>query len=368
MTKKIRTIKEFAYKAIFNFGEITKGNRLESMPGDNRFFRYNKNGELVEEGYFTRKSNFECSELYRICEENEQGQIVLEASYVGNMLLDINPHTIIKNTYNNRGKLIKSLTYKKDKSNFSEDSLAILDSEGNITPPKTDLPDPILVERTINKYDDDNNLIESREFDRKEHLIYKETWVYDNKGLLIERTEYETEEEIDTKYVYTYDDGQFDDKIRLLGIKHYNSNNILIGETFCIHDDQGRIIDYKVCNDNGIIVDRSLFNYYDDGDSQEVHYLDSDGNIDHKMVYKYNLNNSLLEEGVYNPDGSLYSRHSNIFDEKERIIESRWVEFAEEFVYTSSKYKYDENGNWIRCIEFEKEIPVKIIEREIEYY
>jgi hypothetical protein len=368
MNAKIKSIKKFSYQAVFNFGEIIKGNRLESIPGDNMFKRYNENGELVKEGYFTRLSNFESPELFRICEQNEQGQIILDASYLGNQLLDIDPQTIIKNSYNKQGKLIESFTYKIDKSNSNDDWLATLDDEGNVTPPtRRDLADLILKQKTVNKYDN-NKLIESKEYDEAGNLTYKETWAYNSKGHQIERIEYETEEEIDTKYVYIYDDGKFDGKIRLLEIREYNSKNTPKGKTLFIYDKRGRRNEVKGYNEKDILVDLNLYKYNEYGSSQEVHYLDSDGNLDYKMIYKYNLKGSLLEEGGYNPDGGLYSKESNSYNENENLIESRCIEFDEDFVYTSEKYKYDQFNNWIQCIKFNKDIPVKIIEQEIDYF
>lgn len=365
VTPKIKTIKQFSYLAFFNFGEIIKGNRVDTFHEDNTYEFYNRKGEIMEEGYFKKTSSFQCPEIFHFCKENEKGQIIWEYNY-GNDLFGSCPQSVINNSYNNQGKETEKKIYKID--NNISDWIDAVDMDGNIPPVTMTQLNPILEKREEKKYDQIGNATESKHYDENENLTYKESWIYNTKGYLIERVEYLIGGEIDTIFIYIYDESSPDNIIRLIEIRNYDFENISKGKTLFIYDNQGRRIEVKGYNENGIIVNLNLYKYHDYGMSQEVYYLDSDGNLDHKMIYKYNLNNYLIEEGVYNPDGSLYSRDSNIYDVKERLIESRWIEFAQEFVYTSEKYEYDEFNNWIRCIEFDKEVPVKITERELEYF
>jgi len=83
--------------------------------------------------------------------------------------------------------------------------------------------------------------------------------------------------------------------------------------------------------------------YDEKGNQIEGNRYDSDGSLNWRYTYKYDEKGNLIEWNRYDSDGSLYTQ---------------WT----------YKYEFDEQGNWIKRVEFENEIPQFILIREYEYY
>ena len=135
-----------------------------------------------------------------------------------------------------------------------------------------------------------------------------------------------------------------------------------------VRDELGRIIEVQDYNQKGKLINTDTTKYTPTGSTVIVNYGSEGDEGHHYMLHRYDTKDNLLEEGVYNPDGSVYSQRTNIYNEIGNLIEERWIEFADEFVYTSTKYEYDKYNNWIKQIDFVKDIPEYIIEREIECF
>jgi len=85
-----------------------------------------------------------------------------------------------------------------------------------------------------------------------------------------------------------------------------------------------------------------------------------------KYTYKYDENGNKIIDS-YNSDGNLECRR--IFDKKENYIEYTTYNSDGSLDNNStSKYDYDEKGNWIKMTSYEKGIAFSIKERKYEYY
>lgn len=83
--------------------------------------------------------------------------------------------------------------------------------------------------------------------------------------------------------------------------------------------------------------------YDDKGNRIEINAYNASGVVESKGTWKYDEKNNPIEENWYNKEGILNSSH--IFN-----------------------YVYDQQGNWIKKTEFEKNIQKKSILREIIYF
>ena len=99
----------------------------------------------------------------------------------------------------------------------------------------------------------------------------------------------------------------------------------------------------------------------------ETRRLTKDNDLLEHLKYHYDDNGNLLERVFLSQD--YFHKVVELYDNKRNIIEK--ITYASEHQiekHQKNEYIFDEYGNWIRRIQFEDNIPVKIIERVIEYY
>jgi hypothetical protein len=109
--------------------------------------------------------------------------------------------------------------------------------------------------------------------------------------------------------------------------------------------------------------------YDEKGNQIEETYYGSSGSLNWRLTYKYDEKGNQIEKNSYESDGSLDWRVTFKYDEKGNQIEKNSYEsdgsLDTQWTY---KYEFDEQGNWIKRVEFENEIPQFILIREYEYY
>ena len=140
---KVKSIKETPYEAVEKFGQIEKGDMLNTY--FTIFTIYNKKGNTIEE-----------------------------------------------NDYNSDGSLFSKFTYKYDeKGNIIEKN--DYDSDGSLN------------YKTTYKYDEKGNMIEANFYNSDGSLSFKLTYKYDEKGNMIEATYYNSDGRLDSKTTYKYE-------------------------------------------------------------------------------------------------------------------------------------------------------------------
>jgi hypothetical protein len=139
----------------------------------------------------------------------------------------------------------------------------------------------------------------------------------------------------------------------------------------------------------------ATFKYNTSGKKIEKRWRDTNNEMDHLATFKYDKNGNNIEKRWSETDGSLIKKEIYLFDENgnktaEEIIsiedtssERRTFSFdnrhnvIEEMRYSSDdsiprrySYKYlefDKEGNWLKRMQYQKNIPLTITVRLIEY-
>ncbi len=173
---------------------------------------------------------------------------------------------------------------------------------------------------------------------------------------------------------------------------------------YIIHrfDQYNNLVQFISYDKNDIVIDsinykniKSDIIYDSFGNKTEEINYNIDGVKDGKQTYKYNKNQQLIEAISYNNDNrDIYKTtikyhvnknilETSLFTESPQFVETETivkngVEYTEETTWTTEEmtlemkitytYKYDIKGNWIQKVVFENDLPLKIMEREIEYY
>ncbi|MBP1645434.1 MAG: hypothetical protein H6Q16_1009 [Bacteroidetes bacterium] len=111
-----------------------------------------------------------------------------------------------------------------------------------------------------------------------------------------------------------------------------------------IRDTNGQMIVWERYNKLGNFNSKLVYTLDENGNRIKEEYFDKEGNKENETIYFYNSENDVITETDYD-------------------VKSK---------YTNSKiysYKYDDNFNWIKRIEYKKDMSIEYItKRKIEYY
>jgi len=194
-------------------------------------------------------------------------------------------------------------------------------------------------------YDDDNKLLEIKEFLNSENDCSRETdiYKYDNNGQLIEVDQYNMNGYLSTKWVFEhFNEGKLK--------KSYHYANGFLHMSFLYNfDENGNPLEVIIYNGDGKLLDRTTYKF----DTkcfklEKIIYCQWDSSIiQEKDTYKYN------------DDGNLIEHKSYRFDIEEDT-KNNWN--------ISYKYEFDKNNNWIKKIQFSNGFPIYIFERKITYF
>lgn len=225
----------------------------------------------------------------------------------------------------------------------------------------------------------------------EEHQFVK----FNKEGIKTEDNYYDTNNKFMGNAVYYnypeefYNETIFTDSIGKISgyeIHEFDQHNNLV--KFTSYDKNDMVIDSM--NYKNI---KSDIKYDSFGNKTEEINFNLDGVKDGKQIYKYNEKQQLIEAISYNNENRASYKITNKYDDNKNILETSFftespllvdteviikngVEYTEETIWTTEEmtlenivtYKYDIKGNWIKKVEFENDLPLKIIEREIEYY
>ena len=191
-------------------------------------------------------------------------------------------------------------------------------------------------------YDSQNNLIQNYIYDSYGDLDKKIIYKNDNKGNKIEELIYDENDSLIKKYTYVYDlRGNLKKEFE------YNPQGLKSKKTYK-YDLKGNLKKEKFYRSNGELDGKYIYKYDSQGKVIAKYWFTTKVwltlKLTYKNTYKYNSQGDLIEEILYKNDGSIENKRSY-------------------------EYEYDNQGNWIRAIEYDtKEKPQYIIIRKIEYY
>lgn len=224
----------------------------------------------------------------------------------------------------------------------------------------------------------------------KGKLIDRELTIYNQQGNILEDIMFFKGKESKSgkrndKYIYIYDkDG------KLLKIERYDSDNEYINTTDYYYDHKGNIIiiemkslDHKVlykwdnddnlvekahCNLEELNCSRTLYKYDEKGNILEEIDYDLDSKFQEKYQYEYDsLGNRILTE-VYDSNMDLTIKWFDKYDELRNLIERKTFKKSDSILTIQNKYEFDEQMNWVTCKTYSNNVLKTIVEREIKYY
>lgn len=248
------------------------------------------------------------------------------------------------------------------------------------------------VNYTYNIY---NNLIESKWNDKEGVLIKLYAFTYDSLQNLVEYKEYNSDGILIEKFNYHYDEfGKETERIKtrsgghidLREISKYSRKGYLKEKKlFSMYGNDVSAEEKKTYfyNRNGNV--KTIFDYNNVDEDREyistitnLKYNSKEGisqkkinKSESKVIYKYDDNGNnyeIIYSQENNYSSEILQKQINKFDDYGNITE---VKIYQNNILNRNilfEYTYDKENNWIKKIEYNNKIPIKVLEREIKYY
>jgi len=219
--------------------------------------------------------------------------------------------------------------------------------------------------KIINKYIDNQRILESNWFRGDGSLMEREVYHYDEEGLLIGKEYYDSDGALDYKYtieIEYWSNGkkrkeswlgsnqafikvlQFDENENEVENLWFDSQVLQKERNQYTYDDNNHLIIHEKYNSDDLLTEKFIFVVNDAGDVLEEDRFKSGVFVIEKEVYEFNEKGEKIERLIYDSDGKLkvkdtfkYGRNGNV--EELRSFDPRGVQ---KYLIT---YKYDNSGN-----------------------
>lgn len=264
---------------------------------------------------------------------------------------------------------------------ISEFSYEAIDKFGVISKGKKIRESPFEIDKYI-LFNEVGNQVEEDHYNSEGNLFLTYTFEYDDKGNQVEWNTHYSASNLDEKLIYKYDS-----KGRKIEMIKYNSSGSLDVKCTYKYDEQGNLIDWNTFNEFG-------YKYDEQGNVIDWNAFNEFGKLINKTIYKYDDIGNQIEMKWYDSDGNILARHTYNYDDKGNKIEVNWHtptafiprfiykydyhrNIIEEYIYNSEgsldlkksyEYEYDNKSNWIKKIVYIDNFPAYILERKIVYY
>lgn len=207
-------------------------------------------------------------------------------------------------------------------------------------------------------------LIEEINFEPNGSLSYRISYKYDNTGNILEETFYNSASNVwARRETYKYDNKN--NKIEWID---YLSDGTISLRSTHKYNEGGNEIEQNRYSSDGSLLDKWIFKHDEKGNVIELYDYEPDGSLDRTFLKQYDEKGNKIEVSIYR-FGKLISKETWIYDEKGNIIDQTELgpngSLIQKYTY---KNEFDNNGNWIKQISYEYDIPLYVIEREIVYY
>lgn len=275
------------------------------------------------------------------------------------------------NDFNLKGKIksVKQISYKAVLQNdtilknkresdpdFENDFFVVFDVKGNKLEMISYSSENFILNNYKYKYDINNNLILKQDLLLDCNHIFK----YENKLVIEERiVNNEDSSQIGkTTYLYTKDNK--------LKEELYVDDISSIKRFFKYKN--GKLIEEKVYIDEKNF-QTILFRYEDEKGVTEIHFVNSNKELEEKQVKKVDEKNNVILLSSYDINNFLISKYTYEFDARNNIISIKKF-FKDDSLITHwvIKYSYDKEGNWVKQIRYQDNVPAYIIERDVLYF
>lgn len=304
---KVKSYTEISYEAKDHFGNIEKGKRKRRLEYEDDFQKkYDQYGNLIEYNEYNSDSSLKYKSIYKYEENNKR---------------------IEDNTYNPDGSLVRRDIYRYSKT-------------GKRTIERSTSYGKTPYNSTISKYEKNGNQIEVKYYNKDGIEILFNTYLYDEYGNMTE----------EKRFV------------------HFNGALSFSNHLNYKYDNQGNQIEWSSYDSSGNLTSK-VKSKYDKNKIIEEEYSDGE-----KRIYIYDDRGNQIEmTRDLNNFGLGFVKFFYTYDKygnkiREEQSQSNNEDYKVWNFANTYEYVYDENGNWIKKVEFIRGKAESIIEREFEYY
>ncbi len=210
------------------------------------------------------------------------------------------------------------------------------------------------------------------------------TFFFNEKGNIIEKHLYQTDNEWQKKICNndgntiescTYKDGnlkssslfKYNEQGKLT--EHLNTYDGKKSTTVWVYDKNNALIEYYSVNEENKTTSKQTFVNDENGHKIEQYIYDADGNIERSLFYKNNKWGHIIETNEFDKNNNLTKSEKTkaVYDENGKLISFDGQPYIDRKANETFEFEYDQQGNWIRKIEFYNAIPIGVYFREITY-
>lgn len=355
-TYKIKPIEVLKYK--YNSeARVSEKTATYEFSQDNMkwTYRYDSRGNKISESKFDWKQKFVQRVTYNY---NKDNLLVLYGHTFANNSED-NVKTIYKYSYLNQ--IVEEINFRHEKVEIKQYSY---NEKGEKTSTKI-FENGILIKEILN-YDEGYHT-ETISFNIKGEVSSKKTIKLNSQGLIAIDEVKSLRGELISRFEYEYDSSNLKIQSRYFETKsdtiyskttNYNYNNKeLISESW--FDSEGK---------SGFVKNEFGFNFWN---TVLFDWYDFILGVDTTKYVSYTLtaNGQTTKSTYHKSDRRLFSFQTYKFDKKGFLKQEQHFNSIAQLIRTF-KYTNDSKGNWTKMVTYigGKQIPNRIVEREIEYY
>jgi hypothetical protein len=216
----------------------------------------------------------------------------------------------------------------------------------------------------ISEYDNAGRLLETNDFHHKK-LLTRHTYKYNERGECVLENDLNPDGTLKSKKLYKYDPNGYKTESE----EWSGNGSFLVRHTYQ-YNAMGKVIEDREYKQDGVEKYSKITTEYDsEGNVTGVKQYAENG----KILYagKMDKYGNHLSDIGYNPDGSVHDKITADYkyDEYGNEIEEL-LNYGDGSAPARSTYKYvyDMDLNWIKKTVWEDGKPVRVTEREIDYY
>ena len=202
----------------------------------------------------------------------------------------------------------------------------------------------------------------------KEEIIIEEErefrieYKYNRRNNLLTKSTFNQKGELEEKVNYTYNK-----KGQRIKKRYYDSVGENEGIEEISYDEDGRMLEIKQYW-NGAFDWKQVFEYKKE--STKPFYrkeYDNEGKLDKKVTISYDDLGRVIKESIYFPVSKSRDVNTMKYNERGDQVIFKIKRKRKTVVNQKFKYEYDDKGNWIKKIEYEKHIPKYVTVRKVFY-
>lgn len=223
------------------------------------------------------------------------------------------------------------------------------------------------IQRIYRLFNEEGNIIEYHDTQRNSSWQYytaTSTYSYDNKGRLHRyvtlNPQYDSEEEVITYY-----------KLNNKKDKEIHFYNEVKGSTYTYDYHDSTIVETQISAD-GIMLSKTIISDNKNGKGRKVEIFDSKGELIKWQIEERNSDKLITKKIEHSITGRYTNQKEYNYDNYGNPIQYIYHTISLSSDNGPSRldyqYKFDEHGNWIKKLIFEKSVPIEFLTREIEYF